>query len=153
MPTQFSAADTAVMRALLAAAREAAVAGETPVAAAIVARGQVIATAANRTRAAAFAAEHAELAAMRAACAALRLPRLDDCELFVTLEPCTMCLGAAVLLRVRRVVFGAASPKAGACGGALDLLPRLNHQPIVEGGLLADECGRLLSEFFEQRRE
>jgi tRNA(adenine34) deaminase len=77
-----------------------------------------------------------------------------DAVLYVTLEPCAMCAGAAVLARVPRVVFGASDPKAGACGSVLDVTgePRLNHRPEVAGGLLADECGELISRFFASRR-
>jgi tRNA(adenine34) deaminase len=97
---------------------------------------------------------HAEVVALRAAAESLGAWRLTGCTLVVTLEPCTMCAGAIVLARVRRVVFGAPDPKAGAAGSVLDVLaePRLNHRPIVEGGVLADECAALLREFFAARR-
>ena len=98
---------------------------------------------------------HAEVIAMRAAAAALDQWRLTDCTLVVTLEPCTMCAGALVLARVARVVFGATDPKAGAVGSLWDVVRdrRLNHRPEVVGGVLAAECGQLLSTFFEGRRE
>ncbi len=97
---------------------------------------------------------HAEVIAMRAAANALDQWRLTDCTLIVTLEPCTMCAGALVLARVARVVFGAADPKAGAVGSLWDVVRdrRLNHRPEVVGGVLAAECGELLSAFFEGRR-
>jgi tRNA(adenine34) deaminase len=80
--------------------------------------------------------------------------RVHDCTLYVTLEPCSMCAGAIVLARMPRVVFGTTDPKAGACGSVLDVTgePRFNHRPLVEGGLLAEECGSLLREFFVARR-
>jgi tRNA(adenine34) deaminase len=97
---------------------------------------------------------HAEVAALRRAAARLGSWRLIGCTLVVTLEPCTMCAGAAVLARVSRVVFGAADPKAGAAGSVWNALtdPRLNHRPEVVGGVLAVECGALLKQFFAARR-
>ena len=97
---------------------------------------------------------HAEILALRAAAATLGSWRVLDCTLYVTLEPCAMCAGAIVLARVPRVVYGCADPKAGAAGSVLDVLgePRLNHRPIVQGGVLADECAELLRSFFAQRR-
>ena len=100
------------------------------------------------------ATAHAELLAIREACAVLDRWRLDECTLYVTLEPCAMCAGAIVLARLERVVFGAWDDKAGMAGSVEDLLrhPRLNHSPQVEGGLLAADCGDLLLEFFGGRR-
>jgi tRNA(adenine34) deaminase len=97
---------------------------------------------------------HAELIALREAARALGGWRVLETVLYVTLEPCAMCAGAIVLARVPRVVFGAGDPKAGAAGSVLDVLgePRLNHRPEVAGGLLGEECGALLSEFFAERR-
>jgi len=97
---------------------------------------------------------HAETIALREAARALGSWRVLDAVLYVTLEPCAMCAGAIVLARIPRVVFGASDPKAGACGSVLDVLgePRLNHRPDVASGLLAEECGALLSEFFASRR-
>jgi tRNA(adenine34) deaminase len=97
---------------------------------------------------------HAEVLALRAAALALGTWRLAGCTLVVTLEPCTMCAGALVLARVSRVVFGAPDPKAGAVGSLWDVVRdrRLNHRPEVVGGVLADECGAVLSAFFEARR-
>jgi tRNA(adenine34) deaminase len=143
------------MRAALGAAADAAAAGEVPVGAVVVRDGVVIASAANRTVRDQDATAHAESLAIRTASAALGRWRLDDCTLVVTLEPCAMCAGAIVLARVKRVVFGAWDEKAGMAGSIEDLLrhPRLNHRPEVTGGVLGDECGFLLTEFFRARRE
>ena len=122
---------------------------------AIVAQGtSIISGANNRTVRDQDATAHAELIAIRDACAVLDRWRLDDCTLYVTLEPCAMCAGAIVLSRMQRVVFGAWDEKAGMAGSVGDLLrhPRLNHTPEVHGGLLGDECALMLTEFFESRR-
>ena len=142
------------MNAALAEARSAASAGEVPVGAVVVRRGAIIARSANRTVRDQDATAHAELVAIRAASAALERWRLDDCTLYVTLEPCAMCAGAIVLARVARVVFGAWDPKAGMSGSVGDLLrhPRLNHRPEVMGGVLEEESGALLRAFFAERR-
>src|SRR6476619_4774303 len=142
------------MRVALDAAREAALAGEVPVGAVVVRDGEAIAVAANRTLRDQDATAHAETLAVRDACASLASWRLGGCTLYVTLEPCAMCAGALVLSRVDRVVFGAWDPKAGMAGSVDDLLRhrRLNHRPEVAAGVLADECGALLSEFFRARR-
>jgi tRNA(adenine34) deaminase len=97
---------------------------------------------------------HAEIIALRRAAAHVGHWRVLDAALYVTLEPCSMCAGAIVLSRIPRVVYGAADPKAGACGSVLDVTgePRFNHRPTVEGGLLAEECGDLLRDFFAARR-
>jgi tRNA(adenine34) deaminase len=142
------------MHEALAAAAESAAAGEVPVGAVIVRDGRVIARAANRTIRDQDASAHAEMLALREASRALGQWRLDDCTLVVTLEPCAMCAGAIVLARVARVVFGAWDEKAGMAGSVGDLLrhPRLNHRPEVAGGVLADDCAAMLSEFFRARR-
>ena len=128
--------------------------GEVPVGCVIVRGGEVIARAGNRTLADRDPTAHAEILAIRQAAASLGSERLEGCDAYVTLEPCAMCAGAVVLARVGRVVYGASDPKAGACGSVLDVLgePRLNHRPEVAGGLLASECGELLSSFFASRR-
>jgi tRNA(adenine34) deaminase len=143
------------MRAALAAAADAAAAGEVPVGAVIVRDGVLIASAANRTVRDQDPTSHAESLAIRAASAALGRWRLDDCTLVVTLEPCAMCAGAIILARVKRVVFGAWDSKAGMAGSVEDLLrhPRLNHRPEITGGVLRDECGQLLTAFFRERRD
>ena len=142
------------MHEALAAAAESAAAGEVPVGAVIVRDGRVIARAANRTIRDQDASAHAEMLVLREASRTLGRWRLDDCTLVVTLEPCAMCAGAIVLARVARVVFGAWDDKAGMAGSVGDLLrhPRLNHRPEVAGGVLADDCAAMLSEFFSARR-
>jgi tRNA(adenine34) deaminase len=142
------------MRAALAEARAAADSHEVPVGAVVVRRGEVVARAANRTVRDQDPTAHAELLALRAASVALGSWRLDDCTLYVTLEPCAMCAGAIVLSRVARVVFGAWDDKAGMAGSVGDLLrhPRLNHRPEVGAGVLETECAALLREFFSERR-
>ena len=148
------ASDVRWMSAALAEARVAADAGDVPVGAIVVRDGEMIARAANRTMRDQDPTAHAELLAIRAASAALGRWRLDDCTLYVTLEPCAMCAGAIVLARIARVVLGAWDPKAGMAGSVGDLLrhPRLNHRPEVVGGVLESECGALLREFFAERR-
>jgi tRNA(adenine34) deaminase len=116
--------------------------------------GLVVASAANRREALADPTAHAEVLALRAAAAAHGSWRLDGLTLVVTLEPCVMCAGAVVLSRISRLVYGADDPKAGAAGSLWDLVRdrRLNHRPEVVSGVLADECGTLLREWFEARR-
>ena len=142
------------MHEALTAAADAAAAGDVPVGAVVVRADTMIAQASNRTVRDQDPTAHAETLAIRDAARALGRWRLDDCTLVVTLEPCAMCAGAAVLARMHRVVFGAWDEKAGMAGSVGDLLrhPRLNHQPEVVGGVLRDECGRVLSEFFRSRR-
>ena len=128
--------------------------GEVPVGSVIVRGTAEVAAAGNGMIASQSATAHAELRVIQAASASLGSARLTGCTLYVTLEPCAMCAGAMVLARLDRVVFGAWDDKAGMAGSVGDLLrhPLLNHQPEVEGGVLADECGALLSAFFEARR-
>jgi tRNA(adenine34) deaminase len=142
------------MELALAEARTAAAHDDVPIGAVIVRDGEVVAAAGNRREADLDPTAHAELLAIRRAAAALGGWRLPGTTLFVTLEPCAMCAGAIVLARIPRVVFGATDPKAGAAGSVLDVLsePSLNHRPEVTGGVLAPECGALLSEFFAQKR-
>ncbi|MBA2676699.1 tRNA adenosine(34) deaminase TadA [Ramlibacter sp.] len=139
----------------LAEARRAAGDGEVPVGAVVVRDGRLIATGRNAPVRGHDPTAHAEIVALRAAAAALNNYRLDGCELFVTLEPCAMCSGAMLHARLKRVVFGAADPKTGAAGSVVDLFaqPRLNHHTELHGGVLAQECGALLSEFFLSRRQ
>jgi tRNA(adenine34) deaminase len=146
--------DDAWMRLALEEAARAAAAGEVPVGAVLVRGDGVVARAANRVEAARDATAHAELLAVRAALAAGSGPRLEDCTLYVTLEPCAMCAGAIVLVRLARVVFGAWDEKAGMAGSVADLLRHrsLNHRPEVRGGVLEAECAALLSTFFRERR-
>ena len=142
------------MAAALEDASAAALAGEVPVGAVIVADGTILARAGNRTSRDQDPTAHAELLAIRAAAAALGRWRLDGCTLYVTLEPCAMCAGAIVLSRCDRVVFGAHDDKAGMAGSVGDLLrhPRLNHRPQVMAGVRAEESAALLREFFRARR-
>ena len=142
------------MREALAAAADAVAAGDVPVGAIIVQHDTVIARASNRTARDQDPTAHAETLAIKEAARSLGRWRLDDCALVVTLEPCAMCAGAVVLSRLGRVVFGAWDDKAGMAGSVVDLLrhPRLNHRPEVVAGVLGDECGRLLTDFFRARR-
>lgn len=138
----------------MAAAKKAAAAAEVPVGAVVVADGRVIARGRNRTEATGQAIAHAELEALRKASAAVGDWRLDGCTLYVTLEPCPMCAFAAVLARVDRIVFGAADPKFGGCGSAVNIpAGPFNHRVAVEGGVLAEESRSLLREFFRRRRK
>ncbi|HVE74601.1 MAG TPA: tRNA adenosine(34) deaminase TadA [Mycobacteriales bacterium] len=116
--------------------------------------GEVVAAAANQREAAGDPTAHAEVVVLRAAASALGSWRLSGCTLVVTLEPCSMCAGALVLARVDRLVYGAADPKAGAVGSLWDVVRdrRLNHRPEVVAGVLAAECGQLLTDFFAERR-
>src|SRR5688572_7607591 len=148
-------ADRMWMEPALACAREAEAAGEVPVGAVLTdAKGAVIARAANAPISRDDPTAHAEMLALRAAGRALGNYRLPGCVLFVTLEPCTMCVGALVHARVSRIVYGAPDPKTGACGSVFDLAanPNLNHRIEVTGGVLAAECGALLKQFFAARR-
>lgn len=146
--------DSAFMRLALAQAQAAAEAGEVPVGAVVVRAGQVVASGHNAPLSQTDPTAHAEVNAMRAAAQALGNYRLDDCTLYVTLEPCAMCSGAALHARFKRVVFGATEPKTGAAGSVLNVFsyPQLNHQTEVTGGVLAAECAHTLQRFFEDRR-
>jgi len=129
--------------------------GEVPVGAVLLRKGQVIATGFNQPIANHDPTAHAEIQALRAGAALLGNYRLADCTLVVTLEPCAMCAGAIQHARISRLVYGASDPKTGACGSVVDLFAeaRLNHHTEVKGGVLAERCGRLLSDFFAERRE
>jgi tRNA(adenine34) deaminase len=150
-----SMADGDFMQIALAQARAAAAAGEVPVGAVLVRSGQVIAVGANAPIGHHDPSAHAEIVALRAAARMTGNYRLTDCELFVTLEPCAMCAGAILQARLKRVVFGAPDPKAGAAGSVLNLFAnrQLNHQTQVQGGLQQAECAALLQDFFVRRRE
>ncbi|MBI2071979.1 MAG: nucleoside deaminase [Gemmatimonadetes bacterium] len=142
------------MAAALAAARRGGAAGEVPVGAAVVVDGHVVSEAHNETVARRDLTQHAELIAIQRALQAIGADRLDGGTLYVTLEPCAQCAGAIVLARVGKLIFGAYDPKAGMAGSVGDLLrhPRLNHRPEVQGGVMADECGALVADFFAGRR-
>jgi tRNA(adenine34) deaminase len=142
------------MEAALRLARVAAVRDEVPVGAVIVREGEHLAETHNRMVEQKDPTAHAELLAIRQALAAVGDDRLAGATLYVTLEPCAQCAGAIVLAKVERVVFGAWDDRAGMAGSVMDLLrhPRLNHRPEVVGGLMSEECGELLRNFFSARR-
>jgi len=142
------------MAAALAEARIGAASDEVPVGAAVVRDGAVIARAHNETVTRNDPTAHAELLALQRALKALATDRLDDCALYVTLEPCAQCAGAIVLAKVGRLVFGAYDPKAGMAGSVGDVVrhPRLNHRPEVLGGVREDECGAVIAGFFRAKR-
>lgn len=142
------------MKSALDLARDAMRRNEVPVGALIVRGDLVLSSASNRTVRDQDPTSHAEVLAIREAALKLERWRLDDCTLYVTLEPCAMCAGAIVLARLKRVVFGAWDEKAGMAGSVGDLLrhSKLNHQPEVRGGVFQDECALVLSEFFQTQR-
>jgi tRNA(adenine34) deaminase len=144
----------AFMREALSLAAQAAAAGEVPVGAVVVTDGRVVGRGFNRPITSSDPTAHAEIVALREACATLGNYRLPGCELYVTLEPCAMCVGAMVHARVSRVVFGARDPKTGACGSIVDLpsIAHWNHHGVFTGGVLEAECGQVLKEFFAERR-
>jgi tRNA(adenine34) deaminase len=154
MSDRFFPRDEYFMRLALREAQRALEHEDVPIGAVVAHAGELIATGHNERELRQDPTAHAEIIALREAARVLGSWRVLDAVLYVTLEPCAMCAGALVLARVPRVVFGASDPKAGACGSVLDVPgePRLNHRPEVAGGLLADECGDLLSEFFASRR-
>ena len=147
-------ADTALMREAIAEAQAAADAGEVPIGAIAVGGGEIVGRGQNRVLRDMDPTAHAEIVAIRAAARALGNYRLLECELYVTLEPCAMCAGAMIHARLKRLIYGAADPKAGAAGSVLEVLnhPRLNHQMPVTAGVLAEDSGALLREFFRQLR-
>ena len=156
MTSRHREADERAMRRALAEAVAASTYDEIPIGAVVLAPdGGVIGSGCNRVLALADPTAHAEVVALRAAAAHRASPRLDGCTLVTTLEPCPMCAGAAVSARVARVVFGAWNEEYGAAGSLWDLVRdrRLIHRPEVTGGVLADECGALVRQFFEGRRE
>ncbi len=142
------------MQLALNEARRALDEGEVPVGAVVVWEGQVVGRGHNQVEQLQDATAHAEMIALGAAMNSRGSWRLEDCTLYVTLEPCTMCAGALLLSRIPRLVFGAADPKAGACGSVLDVLKekRFNHRVDALPSVLPNECGALLSTFFEQLR-
>jgi len=146
--------DMRYMREALVLARNAWAAGEVPVGAVVVRDGEIVGRGFNAPISRHDPTAHAEIMALRDAAANLGNYRLVGCSLYVTLEPCVMCMGAIFHARVERVVYGASDLKTGACGSVIDLPAetRLNHHAEVVGGILADECGSLLSVFFAQRR-
>jgi tRNA(adenine34) deaminase len=154
MSERFFPRDDYFMRLALREAERALEHEDVPIGAVLVRDGVLVAAAHNERELRQDPTAHAETIVLREAARAAGSWRVLDAVLYVTLEPCAMCAGAIVLARVPRVVFGASDPKAGACGSVLDVLgePRLNHRPVVAGGLLAQECGELISAFFASRR-
>jgi tRNA(adenine34) deaminase len=154
MSERFFPRDEYFMRLALREAEHALEHEDVPIGAVVVREGEVIGTGHNEREVRQDPTAHAEIMALREAAREVGGWRVLESVLYVTLEPCAMCAGAIVLARVPRVVFGASDPKAGAAGSVLDVLgeSRLNHRPEVAGGLLALECGALLSEFFASRR-
>ena len=146
--------DTRFMREALRSARRAPAHRDVPIGAVVVRDGLVVARARNRREVDHDPTAHAEVLALRRAARRLGTWRLDGCTLYVTLEPCAMCAGAIVLSRLPRLVYGAADPKAGFVGSLGDLCrdERLNHRVQVESGVLGEECGTILKEFFRERR-
>jgi len=143
------------MRLALELANQAEQVGEVPVGAVVVKDGEIVGRGFNATISGHDPSAHAEIVALRDAAKHLGNYRLVGCELFVTLEPCVMCVGAMFHARIARVVYGARDPKTGAAGSVLNLFTtaQLNHHARIEGGVLADECGAMLSSFFARRRE
>jgi tRNA(adenine34) deaminase len=146
--------DTALMEVAIAQARAGRIEGEVPVGAVVALDGEVVAAAHNRPITLKDPTAHAEVLAIRAAGAALNSYRLTGATIYVTLEPCTMCIGAIINARIRRLMFGARDPKAGAAGSVYDIGRdgRLNHRVEIHSGLLEAQCADILGEFFAQRR-
>ena len=146
--------DDAWMTQALTLAKEAGARGEVPVGAIVVCDNTIVGRGGNAPIAASDPTAHAEITALREAAATLRNYRLPGCSLYVTLEPCPMCVGAVLHARLARIVFGARDPKTGACGSVIDITgePRLNHHTRVTGGVAAQACGELLTQFFAARR-
>jgi tRNA(adenine34) deaminase len=146
--------DRQFMQQALEQAGLAALAGEVPVGAVIVRNGEVVARAFNKPITNHDPSAHAEMLALRQAALSAENYRLPDSTLYVTLEPCTMCSGAMLHARINRIVYGAADPKTGAAGSVLDVFSskQINHQTVIEGGVMAQECGQLLRDFFKERR-
>ncbi len=143
------------MKIALSLAQEARKNGEIPVGAIIVVNGEIVAKACNEKEMRGDATAHAEILALQRAAKQVGHWRLSDATMYVTLEPCSMCAGAMVQARLGKLVYGAYDPRAGAAGSVIDLLdhPAFNHRVIVKSGVLADECGQILKEFFEAKRK
>ena len=147
--------DEYFMREALRQAQKAYAADEVPVGAVVVRAGKIIARAHNQVELLKDATAHAEMLALTQAEAAVGDWRLIDCDLYVTKEPCTMCAGALVLTRIRRVIFGCTDPVAGSAGSVINLLqmPDFNHRCDIASGVLQDECATILQDFFRRRRD
>ncbi|MHB8405191.1 MAG: tRNA adenosine(34) deaminase TadA [Gammaproteobacteria bacterium] len=154
VPHLFNEVDEHWMQEALTLARKAGAIGEVPVGAVVVKQGTIIGRGWNHPIAAHDPTAHAEITAIREAARTLGNYRLTDTTLYVTLEPCAMCAGAMLHARIRRLVFGAADPRAGAAGSLCNIVqtPALNHRVDLAGGVLAEQCGELLKVFFSQRR-
>ena len=152
--TQRHDADDSFMVIALELAAQAERADEVPVGAIVVCNGEILGRGHNATISRSDPTAHAELIALRDAAQSIGNYRLVDCDLYVTLEPCIMCAGAIMHARIARVIYGATDPKTGACGGVVNLFDeaRLNHHATVTGGVLAEQCGQRLKEFFVRRR-
>jgi len=146
--------DIEYMRRAIALAEMAAAVGEVPVGALVVKDGEIIGEGYNQPITSCDPTGHAEIIAMRNACAKLQNYRLSGCDLFVTIEPCTMCVGAMIHARIGKIVFGAAEPRAGALESQLRLMDEnhYNHSIEWQGGVLAEECGEIISNFFRRKR-
>lgn len=146
--------DREYMAQAIELARQAWRAGEVPVGAVVVLNGLIVGRGFNQPISLHDPSAHAEIMALRDAGRHVANYRLPDCTLYVTLEPCAMCAGAIMHARIRRIVFGAPDPKTGAAGSVLNLFDetRLNHHTVMEGGVMAEQCGRLISDFFKERR-
>jgi tRNA(adenine34) deaminase len=142
------------MRVALTEAERAYEEGEVPVGAVVIQQGRILGRGHNRIEGLHDPTAHAEMIAISAAAESLGYPRLSEASIYVTIEPCTMCAGAIVLARLKRLVYGAKDPKAGACGSLYDITsdPRLNHRVEVVSGVLEAECSQLLSDFFKKLR-
>jgi len=153
--TNLGREDADFMREAISLAREAWAAGEVPVGALVVKEGEIIGRGFNQPISGHDPTAHAEIQALRAAAQHEGNYRLPGCTLYVTIEPCTMCAGAIIHARIARVVYGARDAKTGAHGSVVDLFaePRLNFHAVVSGGVLAEECGKMLSDFFAERRK
>jgi tRNA(adenine34) deaminase len=153
-PTTTHTIDELFMEEALRAAQRALEAGEVPVGAVVVCQGRVVARGWNRNLTDNDPSAHAEIVALREAGAAIGNHRLEECELFATIEPCPMCAGALIHARIKRLIFGAFDPKAGAVHSVMQVinLPQLNHRMEIKAGVLAGRCGEMLQSFFRERR-
>lgn len=154
MKSEIPVDDEFFMRRALVEAKKSLPEGEVPVGAILISGNKILSRGHNQPIRRKDPTAHAEIIAIRKACLKRKEYRLADCDLYVTLEPCAMCLGAVIQARIKRLVFGAYDPKAGAVESLMKFpLDRMNHEPEIKGGVLADECGRILSDFFLKKRK